>query len=107
VLHEYVRTGIIVREGELGLTARGTPYVECLTIEANIDERRSLSGALILRQWRRLSAEMGDRFIRWVDVDVRAERVAGFLLRGSERADEHARAEAEMAAIVPAPFRPL
>jgi hypothetical protein len=122
VRHEYVRTGIIVREGDPGLTARGTPYVECLTIEANIDERRSLSGALILRQWRRLSAEMGDRFIRWPDLDVRAERVAGFLLRGAERADENERAEVEVRgmrearevrdvhdvrAMTAAPFRPL
>ena len=107
VTHEFVRTGIIVQLGDPGLTARGTPYRECLTIEANIDERRSLDGALILRQWRRLSGEMGDRFIRWADVDVRAERVAGFLLRGSERADEYARAEAEVAAMTAEPFRPL
>jgi hypothetical protein len=107
VTYEFVRTGIVVQLGDLGVTARGTPYRECLTIEANIDERRSLDGALILRQLRRLSGEVGDRFIRWADVDVRAERVAGCLLRGSERADENARAEAEMAAMSAAPVQPL
>jgi len=84
VKQEFVRTGIVLRLGDFGVTFRGTPYQEFVTIEANTNESRDTDGGVTLKQLRRLSPEMGDRFVRWSDLDVRAERMAGFIRRGAE-----------------------
>jgi hypothetical protein len=108
VREQFVRAGILLSPGDFGVTMRGVPYQECLTIETNTNERRTAEGDSILRRSRRLSAGAGDRFIRWHEVDVRAERMAGFLVRGAERANENERAEAEMeAAELLSPAMPL
>ncbi len=83
VKQKFVRSGIVLRPGDFGMTVRGTPYQEIDVIEANTDEARSEDGQLILKQSRRLSKEMGDRFVRWDEMDVRAERMAAFLVRGA------------------------
>ncbi len=98
VKQRFVRTGIVVDARDFGQSFHGHAYQECVTIEANTDETCAANGDAILRRVRRLSVEMGDRFIRWSDLDVRAERMAGFVRRGCERADEDERAAAEMRA---------
>jgi hypothetical protein len=105
VQQRFVRTGIVVTAGDFGVTFRGTPYQECLTIEANTNEEQTAEAGSILRRVRRLSADMGDRFIRWTDLDVRAERMAGCIVRGVERGEENDRAEAEVNAMTFAPMR--
>lgn len=85
VKKEFVRSGIVLRLGDFALTPRGTPYQNVETIEANTNENRDADGDATLKQVRRVSVAMGDRYIRWSELDVRAERMAGFLVRGAEK----------------------
>ena len=98
VKQQFVRAGIVLDARDFGQSFHGHAWQECVTIEANTDECCSADGGLILRRVRRLSVEMGDRFIRWSELDVRAERMAGCIRRGCERADENELAAAEMRA---------
>ena len=83
----FVRAGIVLTPGDHAVTIRGTPYQEVVVIEANTNEARSETGGSVLKHTRRLSKETGDRFVRWRELDVRAERMAAFLVRGSAEAE--------------------
>jgi hypothetical protein len=91
VKQQFVRTGIVLRLGDFVTSYRGTLYREIETIEANTNERRDEAGGMVLKQLRRLSSEMGDKFVRWSELDVRAERVAGFIKQGAEAVDRRER----------------
>ena len=83
---KFVRAGIVLRPGDFAVNVRGTPYQEVEVIEANTNEAHGEDGGLVLKHLRRLSAELGDRFVRWSELDVRAERMAAFLRRGAAAA---------------------
>jgi hypothetical protein len=100
VKQQFVRTGIVLRLGPFVTSYRGTRYREIETIEANTNERRDDAGGMVLKQLRRLSSEMGDAFVRWAELDVRAERMAGSILRGAAMGERCERTiEAVMAAL--------
>jgi hypothetical protein len=86
VKQEFVWTGIVLTLGDLATSMRGTLEQEVVAIEASTNQRREECGGLILKQLRRLSVERGDRYVRWADLDVRAERMARCVVRGCERA---------------------
>jgi hypothetical protein len=91
VKQQFVRTGIVLRLGDFVTSYRGTRYREIETIEANTNERRDEEGGMVLKQLRRLSSEMGDKFVRWAELDVRAERVAGFIKQGAAAGERRER----------------
>ena len=70
---EFVRTGIVVHVERDGEYTTGGRYHECVVIEGDTDGERSFRGGEVLRHQRKLSADQGDRFIRW----VAAKAVAG------------------------------
>ena len=74
----YAHTGIVTRVRFAGVSAGGTPWVDCDTIEGNSDAgdyRGGDDGAasgVVSRVRRFYPIEpKGDRFIRWVDLDER------------------------------------
>jgi hypothetical protein len=63
---EFVRAGIIVDVLDRGRRfVTGEPFIECRVIEGNSAVDGALAGRQIARVTRRISVEMGDRFIRW------------------------------------------
>jgi hypothetical protein len=82
VKQEFVRSGIVLRPGDYGTSMRGTVEQEIETIEASTNREREECGGQILKQLRRLSVEKGDRYVRWPELDVRAERMGAFVVRG-------------------------
>jgi hypothetical protein len=71
----FAHTGVVARVRGRGVTAGGTSWFECDTIEGNSDagEHREDSGVMngVVRRARRFYPEVGDRFIRWADLDRR------------------------------------
>ena len=73
----FEHTGIVARVRDAGVTPGGTPWVDCDTIEGNggADDNRTGDAAMtgVVRRVRRFypTATVGDRFIRWVDLDRR------------------------------------
>lgn len=76
----FVRTGIIVQVGDDGHYTDGDPYHQCITIEGDTNPVRAPRGGRTVRLLRVLSAERGDRFVRWTALAWGA--------RGAKRADE-------------------
>lgn len=70
----FVHAGIVAEyDHATGILPNGTSYMECETIEGNVNAAGHWPRAGIHRQTRRLVAERGDRFIRWADLDEPAE----------------------------------
>jgi hypothetical protein len=72
VRKQFVRTGIVLKPEDLGVSIRGVPYQECITIEANTDEGR----AAVARRQRQVIGE-GQAFA------VTAERLLPALRRAA------------------------
>jgi hypothetical protein len=72
----FAHTGIVERVRERGKLAGGTKWVDCDTIEGNSDagDSRDGDGATtgVVRRVRRFYPTVGDRFIRWADLDRRS-----------------------------------
>lgn len=70
----YAHTGIVAECAEAtGILPNGLAFVECETIEGNVNAVGRWPNAGIHRQTRRLVPERGDRFIRWAELDEPAE----------------------------------
>jgi hypothetical protein len=71
----FEHTGIVARVREPGITPGGTPWVECDTIEGSTDagDDPTADGMTIrvARSVRRFYPTLGDRFVRWADLDRR------------------------------------
>ena len=72
----FTRTGIIVHINDRGYSRTRDPWYECLTVEGNTDRTMAASGPLVLRHYRRLDPERGDRFVRWSRIAVSLAAVA-------------------------------
>jgi hypothetical protein len=69
----YVHTGIVIAVlEELPVPKEGTLY-KCMTIEGNTTNDGSTNGVTTLRRVRRFNTNVGDCFIRWVNLDARAK----------------------------------
>lgn len=88
---EFVRAGIVVSVEEGGRSRRNEPWYECHTIEGDTDQSMALGGGMTLRHLRRLSAERGDRFVRWTALDGRDERAMEPVEDTAQRMAEGAR----------------
>ncbi len=78
-LARFARTGVVARVRSDGETPRGDPWFDCDTIEGNTDAGGSREGDGVMRRVRRFYPKVGDRFIRWADLDQRA--LAGMALK--------------------------
>lgn len=66
---EFAHVGIVVAYHDVtGILPNGASYMECDTIEGNIDNRGHYPREGIHRHTRRIVAERGDRFIRWAEM---------------------------------------
>jgi len=74
----FVRTGILVSAARATHGDGDVPLWECVTIEGDTDTHMSHRGGRILRHFRTLSSERGDRFVRWRELD-RREAVANIV----------------------------
>lgn len=71
----FVHTGIVAGFSEsTGILPNGVAYVECQTIEGNVNALGRYPGAGIYRQRRKVVTARGDRFIRWSQLDVEPEQ---------------------------------
>ena len=68
---QFVRTGIIVSVTDRRLGTDGTPYYACVTLEGNVNARADARGPLVRCVRRCVSADWGDRFIRWTEPATR------------------------------------
>ncbi|MDB4890479.1 MAG: hypothetical protein JWL61_2334 [Gemmatimonadetes bacterium] len=66
---DFLRAGIVVRVCGHGVFARNRSYVDLLTIEGDTDESGRFGQGKAMRLARRLSPSLGDRFLRWADLD--------------------------------------
>jgi hypothetical protein len=71
-LGRFAHTGIVVAV-EVGDQALGVGVHCCTTIEGNTNDDGSRDGHATLRKTRRFVEADGDRFIRWVKLDRRAQ----------------------------------
>lgn len=68
----FVHVGIVAAYRHVtGLMPNGASYMECETIEGNVDSAGHWHRSGIHRCTRRIVAEKGDRIIRWSDLDHR------------------------------------
>ena len=67
-LRRFAHTGIVVRVDEVRETA-GERWYECTTIEGNTNEGGSAEGEGVYCRVRRLYPGVGDRFVRWVELE--------------------------------------
>lgn len=64
----FEHAGIVGHATHTHVLRTREPYVECVTLEGSIEGIDAPSGAMGQRT-RRLSPALGDRFVRWVDLD--------------------------------------
>lgn len=70
----FVHVGIVAAYRNVtGVLPNGASYMECDTIEGNVDVKGHFPRAGIHRHTRKLVTEKGDRVIRWADLDEPAE----------------------------------
>jgi hypothetical protein len=82
-LARFAHTGVVARLREEGKTPGGDPWFDCDTIEGNTDAGGSREGDGVMRRVRRFYPKVGDRFIRWAELDQRA--VAGTAIETSPK----------------------
>lgn len=74
---QFVHVGIVAAyRHATGLMPNGTSYMECETIEGNVDAVGRWPGGGIHRCTRRLVTEKGDRIIRWAELGGRTDWAA-------------------------------
>jgi hypothetical protein len=66
----FTHAGIVI-DRTMHRQANGRRYVRCVTIEGNVAPGGKSRDRLVLRVTREYSPDVGDRFVRWVDLDVR------------------------------------
>ena len=66
----FVHAGVVVLVNDTGSMDAGAPYFDVYTIEGDTDHAGRLRGGRAMRVRRRLSPSLGDRFLRWADLDV-------------------------------------
>jgi len=71
MLARFAHTGIVSRVFANGATPAGRPWFDCHTIEGNTTDDGSREGWGVLRRIRRFYPAVGDRFVRWADLDDR------------------------------------
>ena len=69
-LGRFAHTGIVVSVDRVIGRGDYAQFV-CTTIEGNTNDDGSANGRTTLRKTRRLSIPRGDRFVRWVDMELR------------------------------------
>ena len=67
----YVHTGIVVRVDAAAKTAGDGMIFTCATVEGNTNDAGSSNGYTTLQRIRRFNTFVGDRFIRWPELDSR------------------------------------
>lgn len=67
----YVRSGIILRVKGRTVLPNGT-YYECVTLEGDTNRAGAAQGRSAYRAKRFLAPEVGDRFLRWTDLEPAA-----------------------------------
>src|SRR5688500_1060182 len=75
ILRRFAHTGIVVRVDAERVTG-GEKWYECTTIEGNTNEDGSREGEGVYCRTRRLYPGVGDRFVRWADLDDRGSAAA-------------------------------
>ena len=70
---KYTRAGIVTGVEDVGYYRNQRAYYECVTIEGDTNRVRDMRGGLLLRHLRVLSAERGDRFVRWTALAAGAQ----------------------------------
>jgi hypothetical protein len=65
----FAHTGIVSRVVERGKTPAGSPWFDCHTIEGNTNDDGGRDGWGVLRRIRRFYPRVGDRFVRWAELD--------------------------------------
>ena len=72
----YVHVGIVMAVLRSGQYCPKTPYHDLYTVEGDTGPFGQLHGGLTLRVRRRLRTAAGDCFLRWVELDACAHRIA-------------------------------
>ena len=72
----YVHVGIVMAVLRSGRYDPKTPYHDLYTVEGDTGPFGQLHGGLTLRVRRRLRPAAGDCFLRWVELDACAHRIA-------------------------------
>ena len=70
----FIRAGIVVELDGTGENLNGEPWTKCVTIEGDTNPVRAARGGETLRHARLLSAERGDRFVRWTALTAGARK---------------------------------
>lgn len=73
MLNRFAHTGVVVRVLETEARSEGRTWYTCLTIEGNTNAEGSREGNAVVRKTRRFHPEVGDRFVRWVELAERAK----------------------------------
>lgn len=73
-LGRFAHAGVIARVIEAGHTPAGSPWFDCHTIEGNSNEDGSREATSVVRIVRRFYPGVGDRFIRWPELDRRHQQ---------------------------------
>lgn len=73
MLGRFAHTGIITRVITQGETPAGRAWFDCHTVEGNTSDDGSREGWGVLRRVRRFHPAVGDRFVRWADLDDRPQ----------------------------------
>ena len=68
-LGRFSHTGIVAHVHEDADDQGDTGWITCDTIEGNTNDDGSREGDAVLRRVRRFWPKLGDRFIRWTDLD--------------------------------------
>ena len=72
----FVHAGIVASVLARGEYHAAAPYFDVYTMEGGVDESARVGGSRTLRVRRRLSPGLGDRFLRWTELEARAESLA-------------------------------
>ena len=75
ILRRFAHTGIVVKVDAVRVTS-GEKWYECTTIEGNTNEDGGREGDGVHCRTRRLYPALGDRFVRWVELESRDQSAA-------------------------------